>query len=208
MKVLEIDARSPDDAGYREQMYRLRARIFGGRLGWRVNICNGLEQDYFDQLAPSYLVLLDEDDRVCGSVRLLPAIGETMLSRAFPQLADPGSFQPDERMIESSRFGIDTYRLALHPGSAAVDVTRLLLAGIVEWCLMRGYRCLVTVTDLRMERLLRRFGWLAHRLGPPCVIDGAPAIAATLELSEPLFHRLRPAAYQAVFKNGSEKPAT
>nr|CAD6437026.1 autoinducer synthesis protein [Rhizobium sp. Q54] len=206
MKVMEIDASGPDDAGDREQMYRVRARIFGGRLGWRVDIRDGLERDYFDELAPSYLVLLTEDEHVCGSVRLLPAMGETMLSRAFPQLADKGSFKADGTMVESSRFGIDTYQLALKPGLAAGDATRLLLAGIVEWCLARNYKTLVTVTDLRMERLLRRLGWLAHRLGPPCDIDGAPAIAATLVLSEPMFHKLRPAAYQAVFKTASQKP--
>src|SRR5271154_3476824 len=54
-----------------DEMFRLRAHVFHGRLGWDVGVANGMERDRFDDLMPVYVI--DVDGRtVRGSLRLLP----------------------------------------------------------------------------------------------------------------------------------------
>ncbi len=90
------------------EMHRLRARVFGGRLGWDVEIADGVETDRFDQLNPVYILVVAERGPVLGCARLLPATGPTMLADAFPQLLAGGRLEAHPRMIESSRFCVDT----------------------------------------------------------------------------------------------------
>ena len=47
------------------QMYRLRARIFGERLGWDVAVRSGMEIDDYDALSPYYMLVRDESDAMC-----------------------------------------------------------------------------------------------------------------------------------------------
>ncbi|MDI9690539.1 acyl-homoserine-lactone synthase, partial [Burkholderia cenocepacia] len=46
----------------------------------------------------------------------------------------------------------------------------------------RGVQRLITVSPLGIERLLRRAGFLAHRAGPPMIIDGHPIFACWIEV--------------------------
>jgi acyl homoserine lactone synthase len=91
MKLIEVKASSAaNDLPIKEEIYRMRARIFGQRLGWRVSVDAGKERDEFDDYDPTYLAVLDPEGTVCAAVRLLPAVGPTMLQLAFPQLlAEP-----------------------------------------------------------------------------------------------------------------------
>lgn len=198
MKVLEIRPSAPGEhAPILEEMYRLRARVFGGRLGWPVTITEGLEQDEFDQLNPTYLVVMEDDGVVSGAVRLLPADGPTMLELAFPELIDGASLQAPADTIESSRFCVDTDIIRKSASAAASLSTYALFAGIVEWGLLNNYNQLVTATDLRMERVLRRVGWPLMRLGKPVAIDATMAIAGCLPLHHDVFDRLVPVTYRS-----------
>ena len=52
-----------------QEMHRLRARIFRGRLAWKVRCTSGLEIDRFDKLRPTYVLCLDHSDAVIGCAR-------------------------------------------------------------------------------------------------------------------------------------------
>lgn len=198
MKVLEIRPDVPGkNAHLLTEMFRLRAKVFGGRLGWPVTIIDGLEQDEFDRFNPVYLLVIEDDGVVSGAVRLLPAIGPTMLELAFPQLLGGRPLQAQPDTVESSRFCIDTDIIHKSATAAASLSTYALFAGIVEWGMSNHYNHLVTATDLRMERVLRRVGWPLTRLGKPVALDGSMAIAGCLPLNHDVFDRLVPVTYRS-----------
>lgn len=199
MRVLAIqNAKTPHDLSLIKQMHRMRARIFAGRLGWQVNIQAGLEFDEFDLLGPTYILALDDDGELAGSVRLLHAEGPTMLSRVFPQLLAKGALQAHSKMVESSRFCVDTL-LEAKTCNGVHDATRSLFAAIIEWGLLNGYTQLVTATDVRLERLLRRCDWPMERIGEPCLINETRSVAGILSISEADFRRQRPDGYKSDF---------
>jgi len=66
-----------------------------------------------------------------------------------------------------------------------------LFAGMVEFGLSRQLSDIVTVTDARMERILRRAGWPLRRLGNPCNLGNTLAVAGYLEISTEVLARIR-----------------
>jgi acyl homoserine lactone synthase len=51
----------------------------------------------------------------------------------------------------------------------------------------------VTVTDARMERILRRAGWPLRRISEPCPLGSTLAVAGYLEVSNESLARIRSA---------------
>ena len=181
------------------EMHRLRARIFRGRLAWTVRCTSGLEIDAFDKLEPTYVLCIDRSDAVIGCARLLPAIGGTMLERVFPQLLEMDQLATHHRMIESSRFCVDTNAAAEREQAGLHSATLAMFAGIIEWCILNGNREIVTATDVRLERILRRAGWPLSRLGSPAQINETRSVAGLLPADWVSFDRLRPSIYSSSF---------
>jgi len=79
--ILVIDALNQDRfADVLDEMFQLRARVFGGRLGWEVQVNNGREYDQFDDLNPAYVIGLDADGHLVSCARFLQTTGPHMLS--------------------------------------------------------------------------------------------------------------------------------
>lgn len=200
MRVVAIkNPKSEAEQRLIHEMHRLRARIFRGRLAWTVRCASGLEIDGFDRLGPTYILCLDESDVVIGCARLLPATGGTMLERVFPQLLEMGRLTAHHRMIESSRFCVDTNVAAEREQAGLHSATLAMFAGIVEWSVLNGYREIVTATDVRLERILRRAGWPLARLGSPAQINETRSVAGLLPADWVSFDRLRPSIYCSSF---------
>lgn len=164
------------------EMHRLRHRVFRERLEWAVAVSNGYEVDAFDALGPHYLLLKAQAGRLDGCVRLLPTTGPNMLRDSFPMLLKDGTAPQDPRIWESSRFALDVPPSAPKEGGVALG-TYELFAGMIEFGLSRNLHSIVTVTDLRIERILRRAGWPLERLSDPLTIGNTRAIAGYLEIS-------------------------
>jgi acyl homoserine lactone synthase len=179
--------------------YQLRARVFSDRLGWEVDVTAGCESDRFDALRPTYILAIAETGKLAGCARLLPALGPTMVADVFPSLLPDGQLKGHAAMIESSRFCVDT-ALAEGRGDGSVhEATLTMFAGIIEWCIANGYTEIVTVTDLRFERILARVGWPLQRLGEPKKIGVTMAVAGTLAADADTFLRLCPSNYHSEF---------
>lgn len=179
--------------------YQLRARVFFDRLGWEVDVRAGCESDGFDALRPTYVLAIAETGQLAGCARLLPALGPTMVANVFPSLLLDGQLSAHAAMIESSRFCVDT-ALAEGRGSGSIhEATLTMFAGIVEWCMANGYTEIVTVTDLRFERILARVGWPLLRLSEPKKVGVTMAVAGTLPADADTFKRLRPSDYRSEF---------
>ncbi|MER8880865.1 acyl-homoserine-lactone synthase [Mesorhizobium sp. M0684] len=180
------------------QMHRLRHRVFRDRLDWDVSVSGGYEIDPFDALRPHYLLLRAPTGRIDGCVRLLPTTGPTMLRDSFSALLGDRSAPEDPRVWESSRFALDLPPAAPKQAGIAIG-TYELFAGMVEFGLSRGLRSIVTVTDLRVERILRRAGWPLERLTDPQTIGNTRAVAGHLNVSTE--------SLQALHRNGGFKGA-
>ena len=165
------------------EMHRLRFRIFKERLGWEVHAENGIERDRFDALEPVYLLHRGNDDRIQGCVRLLPSTGPTMLRDVFPQLLDGNRCPADLRIWESSRFALEPSPALPRSESGLANATYELFAGMIEFGLSQSLVGIMTVTDVRMERILRRANWPLERLGNTRMIGTTEAVAGILNVS-------------------------
>jgi acyl homoserine lactone synthase len=175
------------------EMHRLRYRVFKERLQWDVQVSGEMEIDEFDALHPVYLIQRANDNRVQGCVRLLPSTGPTMLRESFPTLLDGNSFRASPAIWESSRFSLDSTNGARDAIHGLASATYELFAGMIEFGLSRQLAEIVTVTDARMERILRRAGWPLQRIGKAQRLGFTQAVAGYLEVSTESLTRVRKA---------------
>lgn len=174
-------------------MYRLRYRIFKQRLEWDVQVSGDMEVDEFDALNPCYLLQRSAEGAVTGCVRLLPTTGPTMLRDTFGILLTGSTAPASAQIWESSRFGLDPNKASGMASQGIAKATYELFAGMIEFGLSRELTDIVTVTDVLMERILRRASWPLRRLGPPKAVGRSLAVAGYLEVSADSLGRIREA---------------
>jgi N-acyl-L-homoserine lactone synthetase len=172
-------------------MHRLRYRVFRDRLNWDVSVSGDMEIDAYDALKPTYIMAVDDGKTVFGCARLLPTTGPTMLANTFPALLGTNPSPRSDKIFESSRFCVDTSSADSVSATGLRDVTFTLLAGILEWGLSKDQEAVVTVTDVRFERILRRAGWPLERFAPPMQIDDTKALAGHLPITESALMNVR-----------------
>lgn len=206
MQILSVSAdHYASNHNYLNQMYQLRAAVFGGRLEWDVTTTDQGERDQYDNFLPTYILAISTDQKVVGCARLLPAFGPTMLEQTFPQLLERGSLDPHAAMIESSRFCVDTSLQAARGGTLH-QVTLTMFAGIIEWSMVNGYTEIVTATDVRFERILNRAGWPLRRLGDPLAIANTVAVAGSLPADRASFEQVCPPGYRSIIERDGAGP--
>ncbi|UVC15214.1 acyl-homoserine-lactone synthase [Mesorhizobium onobrychidis] len=177
--------------GELKEMHALRHRVFKERLNWEVQTEGEMETDAFDRLNPVYLLLKGSDWRICGCVRLLPSTGPTMLRDTFPMLLDDTVAPASAGIWESSRFALDLPPSAPKAAGGLAQATYELFAGMIEFGLANNLTEIVTVTDTRMERILRLATWPLSRIGQPRPVGKTEAVAGFLEISHPSLLRVR-----------------
>lgn len=167
------------------QMYRLRARQFSQRRGWRVTLRNGLEIDSFDspEMNPLYVCVLSEEKQLLASLRLLPTTGPHMLADVFPEVMGEAGPVRHPLIWESSRFCVDTEAAREFCDDGINHVTRLLLLGLFRTAHEAGMTNVVSVYDVFVERILRRAGCVFDRVGPVVKYDDLKTVAGLFEVS-------------------------
>jgi acyl homoserine lactone synthase len=165
------------------EMHRLRYRVFKERLEWDVQVSGDMEIDEFDALHPAYLLQRGAGGQIQGCVRLLPTTGPTMLRDTFPMLLDGQAAPSSATIWESSRFSLDLDPDGAKAARGLAHATFELFAGVLEFGLSRHLTDIVTVTDARMERILRRANWPLRRIGRPRALGATLAVAGYLEVS-------------------------
>jgi acyl homoserine lactone synthase len=73
------------------------------------------------------------------------------------------------------------------------EATFLLFSAMIEWGQQCDLQAIATVTDLRMERILRRAGWHLDRLGTPRQIGTTTAVAGLLPVTDDALGAIRAA---------------
>jgi acyl homoserine lactone synthase len=175
------------------QMHRLRYRVFKERLDWDVETSGDMEVDSFDALQPAYLLQSNVRGEIGGCVRLLPTTGPNMLRDVFPALLDGQTAPASETIWESSRFALDVRIVSPKAPCGISQATCELFAAMIEFGLARNLSDIVTVTDVCMERILRRALWPLRRLGEARRIGKSCAVAGYLEISTEALRKVRQA---------------
>ena len=162
-------------------MFRLRAEVFAGRLGWDVQVRDGREHDWFDVLGPRYVLLQEPGgQRVLGCCRLLPASGPNMLRDVFPELLDGAPPPAGDDVCEVSRFAVS--QALTRPGQRFSAVPASLVAAALHGASASGAKRMVGVTSAAFERMLRGLGLRLQRLGRPRRIGEVMSLAFELPL--------------------------
>jgi N-acyl-L-homoserine lactone synthetase len=169
-----------------DDMYRLRKRVFHDRLGWDVQITDGMEIDHFDHLDPAHVVSVDEDGNVVGCMRLLQTTGPHMLADVFSSILDGEPPIRSSTVWEATRFCVDTQRLTGDRGRNTISyVTSEVMIGAFEYAMEAGVTDAVAVIDPVMNRVLKRSGNAPYGyLGTPKDMGKVVAMAALMDCSE------------------------
>ena len=171
-----------------DSSFRLRYRVFKERLGWDVQTNNDMEYDEFDQLPGTlYILHVDHKGEVDGCARLLPTTGPNMLRDVFPVLLDGKQPPCSPRIWESTRFAVNHGA----NNSDAGIITSKLLDAMCEIGVVYGLQTIVSVTDLLVERILKRNGLKTERLGGVHQIGIVKAVAGSFNPSQEEQAKLR-----------------
>jgi len=168
-------------------MFALRYHVFIETLGWPLDCEPDQELDQFDTEDAVYLVLCNEHHDVVASTRFLPTTGPNLLLDVFPHLVG-GTPPVSPRVWEASRLVVDHRRKRLRSCRNAAGE---LLCGIMEFALQQGLTHLVSVSDVRIERLLSKLGWDLTRLGPAAQQDGYELAAEITSVSQEALEVIR-----------------
>ena len=140
-----------------ETMFRDRAKIFGERLGWNVQIDeHSRELDQYDQATAIYIIWERQDGSHGGSVRLTPTLGPSMINEHFQDLIEDRQIR-DPKTWESTRF-CSSY------GSSR-RIAAALGLGMLEFCLNKDVTNVVGVFGGSMIRVYRLIGWIPNVIG-------------------------------------------
>lgn len=176
-----------------DEMFKLRARVFGDRLGWEVNIQDGRERDQFDALNPAHVVSIDDEGDVVGCMRLLQTTGPHMLSDVFSSILDGEPPIRSAQVWEATRFCVDTKKLGRGRGKNSVSyVTSEVMVGSFEYAQEAGVLDSVAVIDPVMNRVLQRSGNAPYDyVGSAKPMGKVVAMAALMDCSDERIQSIR-----------------
>jgi len=148
------------------QMFRLRARVFHERLGWKVEVTDGKEIDKYDSEDPAYVMYTDEDQqKLIGSLRLLPTTGPTLVADYFEDTVPDSARLTSPYIWECTRFCVDEDYLGNGNRDDLIFASGVLFAALGEVALDAGIQSILANFDARMHRLYRRVGCDVEELG-------------------------------------------
>lgn len=144
-----------DDKDLSHKVFEFRKHIFIDRMGWDLDLSDGVEKDEFDKTYTLYCALLS-DEQLVGTFRAIRCDKPYLSARVFPALAKFEKYPITWDYWEISRFA------ALDP-----QVSWQLYAAMLDFGWSRQARALVALVDLGHERILRMLGIHVRRYGPP-----------------------------------------
>lgn len=166
-----------DDATL-DVMFAARKSVFVDLLKWNVPVRDGRHEiDQFDDDHARYLILLSDDGRHLGSVRLLPTTRPHILDTLFPKLCEHTPPRGPSTW-EITRFCLDrTLR--------AIERRRIrdqLITAIVEHAVEQRITTYTGVAEMGWFQQILSFGWDCRPLGLPFEHEGSPLCALEIAI--------------------------
>lgn len=172
-------------------MLRLRARAFGTGDDETAFGRGEVEVDRFDALGPTYFLAVDDDRRVVGTARALPATGPTMLGETAPHLLKDPGLANNPHVYEVSRLCIDAGGAPEFGAHGLHTATSAVLAGVIEWGLQQRVDTVLATADAAVERVLARAGLPLQRLSEVTDDHGRPCVAGRLAIDADVLRHVR-----------------
>jgi acyl homoserine lactone synthase len=174
-----------------DEMFRMRARVFGDRLKWDVNIANGMERDKFDDEAPVYLIYVDDNTgAVVGSLRLLPTTGPTLLAAFFSDTVPAAADISAPTIWECTRFCLDANYFGKGARDELLFASSVLIIALGEIAIKAGIQSILGNFDSTILRLYRQLGCEVEVLGATQRY-GRAVYLGSFPVSEEIVHRLK-----------------
>jgi acyl-homoserine lactone synthase len=129
---------------YFDQLFRLRHQIFVKGRGWSLPSVNDCEIDQYDVDDAIYLLDLNDEDAIQGSVRMTPSERCSLLADYFPHLVENGEAPRSPLVYECTRYIVLPAQKSREANRAA---KARLLGAAVEWSLNHRLAYLQTVID-------------------------------------------------------------
>ena len=148
-----------------KSMYKLRDRVFRGRLGWDVTSIDGKEKDQYDDMNPVYMMSCNDKKQVEGCWRILPTTGPYMLKDIFPGLLRGEKLPVHENIWELSRLAVEPQQKHFRFKGNMNEITLDMFRNIYEFGIKNNIKRYVAVTSTPMERILRLSGIPTTRFG-------------------------------------------
>lgn len=172
-----------------DKMFRLRARVFHGRLGWDVHVTEGKERDQYDDAGPLYLIYADDDTQeVKGCLRLLPTTGPTLLADIFADTLPDAVHMSAPTIWECTRFCLDVS--VLRDRDEVIFTSAVLVAALGDVAIRSGIESIIGNFDSAMLRLYRRLGCEIEVLGSTGRY-GRPVYLGLFPISDKILARVK-----------------
>lgn len=167
-----------------DAMHKLRKQVFHERLKWEVIVEGEWEIDAFDGEDPLYILSIDDEGGLQGSLRLLPTTGPNMLRDVFGKITEKIGAVANPMVWESSRFCIRLPNGKDQRESQLISkATVELIGGMGEVGMLAGIDHIVTVYDAFLRRIIRQTGCRENLIGEPARFGRVMAYAGLFEIS-------------------------
>ena len=177
METIVIDRNNRNRHGaVLEQLFRVRHPIFAGERRWVPASADGLERDQFDTAATAYIVFVEAGSIIAGS-RLIESQHPHLASEVFGDRFTLLPVPRDPSVVEWTRGFIVPERRSL-------ALMAHCCAEIMQHCLVRGYRQIGGLQEVRWLALWERLGWRVQRHGEPVAFDGQLWLPAYCDVTE------------------------
>lgn len=175
-----------------KQYFILRKQVLIDQRGWDLKSIGDQEIDQFDHEYAHYLLYKDDKTgRVLGGVRLTPSLAPNLTMNIFAHLIDSQlGFCVNPHVWESSRYVTTSVEKATHKGLIR-NITLQLFVGMIEYSLRMNVYALLTLTEVRLERIGRMVGWPLRRLGRIEYLGDTHAVVGLVETNEIIKRQVR-----------------
>lgn len=167
-------------------LFNYRYQVFVEKLGWELDTRANWEEDEFDRPETVYVIAQSDEEKIIGCARLLPTSSEYLLEKVFPELLNGLAAPKDSSIWELSRFtSIDPSARCSDqkPQQFSAEGTVALLKASIKSAKQRGAKRLISVSPIGVERLLRRSGFVANRIGPPKIVNGYGLVCLSIAIA-------------------------
>lgn len=172
-----------NNPGIFHQMYRQRYDIYVRRRKWSDLQPKGdLEKDQYDNADATYLLALDDEEKVLAGLRLLKTTRPHIFGDLFPTLAGEHGVPRGPDILELTRFYVK-------PGiNGGRDMRKWLIgvisAGMFEYCLDNDIRQISSVIDTFLLPQMLELEWRVRPLGLPYRYAQGSAVGVLIDVTE------------------------
>lgn len=186
-----------------QEFFFARYRVFVQKMGWDLKTYETYEMDQYDTPEAHYILITGYKDEVIGGMRLVSCEKPYMAEEIFKkEVWNPENLPHDSINYECSRFFIDHDALedfleneVRHHQVKFMDARKCIVYRmfqvLMEFGLSKNLKSFITVTEVRIERLLEIAGWKIKRLGDPFDVGYTQAVVAEMEVSPDIWLKIQ-----------------